>query len=199
MRLNKPFSTLLIFAFVVSAAGQTCGEKCGVVRWPVKTLSDSTVTNVNFTPKRKTVRWLVNQTPPAKKPKDARVNGLEWMNFRVKGVLVGYKLSADDKDYHVVIKDLKTADTMIVEFKDPICSMVCSSEYLQDMTSARESFRTSPSVAKKGKVTGTFKRPDKRVIVEVIGIGFWDHIHGQIGVAKNGIELHPVIWFREVP
>lgn len=189
---------LLLYLSALSVTAQ-CGEKCGVVRWPVKTLSDVTVTNVNFKPKRKTVKWLVNQTPPESKPKDQRINGLEWINFRVKGVLVGYKLSDDDNDYHVVIKDLKTADTMIVEFKDPVCSMVCSSRYLEDMSSARESFRTAPTIAAKGKVTGTFKRPDKRIVVEVIGVGFWDHKHGQIGVAKNGIELHPVIWFREIP
>lgn len=164
----------------------------------MKTLSDATVTNINFTPRRKTVHWLVNQAPPTTKPKTTRVNGLEWINFRVKAVLVGYKLSADDNDYHVVLKDLVTAETMIVEFKDPACSSVCSSRYLEDMRDARESFRTSPAVTKKGKVTSKFKRPEGRVIVEVIGVGFWDHIHGQTGVAKNGIELHPVIWFRQI-
>ena len=87
--------------------------------WPVKTLSDSTVTNISFTPKRKTLHWLVNQAPPAKKPKLIRVNGLEWINFRVKAVLVGYKKSPDDNDFHVVIKDLNTKETMIVEFKTP--------------------------------------------------------------------------------
>ena len=27
------------------------------------------------------------------------------------------------------------------------------------------------------------------------GVGFWDEIHGQTGVAPNGIELHPVLRF----
>ena len=159
------FISVLALSFCSYSLAQ-CGEKCGVVRWAVKTLSDTTVPNVNFKPKKKTVKWQVNQTPADTKPKDTRINGLEWINFRVEGVLVGYKLS---------------------------------SQYLTDMNEARESFRTSPSVVKNGKVTGTFKRPDKRVIVGVIGIGLWDHIQGQIGVAKSGIELHPVIWFRELP
>jgi hypothetical protein len=27
----------------------------------------------------------------------------------------------------------------------------------------------------------------------VTGVGFFDRIHGQTGVAPNGIELHPVL------
>jgi hypothetical protein len=29
--------------------------------------------------------------------------------------------------------------------------------------------------------------------VTVTGVGFFDRIHGQTGVAPNGIELHPVL------
>jgi len=32
--------------------------------------------------------------------------------------------------------------------------------------------------------------------VRIKGVGFWDEIHGQTGVAPNGIELHPVLRFR---
>jgi hypothetical protein len=35
--------------------------------------------------------------------------------------------------------------------------------------------------------------PDK---TRIKGVGFWDEIHGQTGVAPNGIELHPVLRFR---
>src|SRR5437899_10781720 len=31
--------------------------------------------------------------------------------------------------------------------------------------------------------------------VRIKGVGFWDEIHGQSGVAPNGIELHPVLSF----
>jgi hypothetical protein len=31
------------------------------------------------------------------------------------------------------------------------------------------------------------------VPVHVTGIGFFDFIHGQTGVAPNGVELHPVL------
>jgi hypothetical protein len=32
--------------------------------------------------------------------------------------------------------------------------------------------------------------------VRIRGVGFWDEIHGQTGVAPNGIELHPVLSIR---
>lgn len=191
------FLAILLVSFA-PAFGQ-CGEKCGVSRWLVKSLSDTTVDKIDFSDERKkTVRWLTKATPPKKKPKFTRINGLEWIKFRVEAVLVGYKLSKDDQDFHVVIKDLKTADTMIVEFKDPKCSGVCESLHLGDMRKAREDFINSPAVLKRGKVTSTYKKLNKRVKVELVGIGFWDFIHGQIGVAKNGIELHPVIGYREI-
>jgi len=30
----------------------------------------------------------------------------------------------------------------------------------------------------------------------VTGVGFFDFLHGQTGVAPNGVELHPVLRFR---
>jgi hypothetical protein len=42
-----------------------------------------------------------------------------------------------------------------------------------------------------GTVTGKMKHVS--VPVTVVGVGFFDFIHGQTGVAPNGIELHPVL------
>lgn len=92
------------------------------------------------------------------------------INFRVKAILVGYKKSPDDNDFHVVIKDLQTSDTMIVEFKDPICSGVCDSPFVTDMQKGRDDFLNSAPVQEKGKPTDKFKKLDKRVIVELIGV-----------------------------
>lgn len=30
-------------------------------------------------------------------------------------------------------------------------------------------------------------------VIQVSGVGFFDELHGQTGVAPNGIELHPVL------
>jgi transcriptional regulator with XRE-family HTH domain len=36
-------------------------------------------------------------------------------------------------------------------------------------------------------------RKQTRLLVTVTGVGFFDRIHGQEGVAPNGIELHPLL------
>lgn len=203
--MNRIFllNILLLLLCLGTYSFAQCGTHCGTERWAVKTLSDSTVSRVKFTPKRKTVHWLVNATPPTgAKPDATRINALEWINFRVKAILVGYKIesgSHGDHDLHVVIQDRATDETMIVEFPDSACDGVCSSQYKADINNARASFLASPSVTERGTATSSFKRLNKKVIVEVIGVGFWDFKHGQTGLAKNAIELHPVIWFRELP
>jgi hypothetical protein len=40
---------------------------------------------------------------------------------------------------------------------------------------------------------GSFKRKTPNVPVTMTGIAFFDPIHGQEGVAPNGIELHPLL------
>ncbi len=39
----------------------------------------------------------------------------------------------------------------------------------------------------------TGKQSPKNVYVTVQGVAFFDLIHGQTGVAPNGIELHPIL------
>ena len=60
--------------------------------------------------------------------------------------------------------------------------------YLQ---SARDAFLNSPAVQERGQPTSTYKKLNKRVIVEVIGIGLWDFKHGQTGLAAKGSSCIP--------
>jgi hypothetical protein len=40
----------------------------------------------------------------------------------------------------------------------------------------------------------TFKTKVKPTAVRITGVGFFDKVHGQMGVSQfNGIELHPVL------
>jgi hypothetical protein len=39
---------------------------------------------------------------------------------------------------------------------------------------------------------GEFTRLEPNVPVSVTGVAFFDDLHGQEGVARNGIELHPI-------
>jgi hypothetical protein len=44
----------------------------------------------------------------------------------------------------------------------------------------------------------TFKTKIRTTKVRMIGVGFFDRLHGQTGVAPNGIELHPVLSIETV-
>jgi len=75
---------------------------------------------------------------------------------------------------------------MIVEFVDVGCTKAGQSSQREAMLSARQAF-----VAICGKPSSSFKSCSARV--EITGVGFFDFLHGQTGVAPNGIELHPVL------
>lgn len=177
----KPFRNGLL-------AQVSCGFQCGTERWTVKTLSDPDAPKVTFSPQDATIGSLVSQTRPASLPENARVSPIETQTFRVPGRLVGFKLE-DDQDIHIVIADLEDpAKTMIVEIPSPGCSGACASGHAQDFQVARMTLNGSF-----GQPTGTFKQPPQAVNVVVTGVGFFDFLHGQTGVAPNAIELHPVL------
>ena len=92
-----------------------------------------------------------------------------------------YKIETDS-DYHLVITD-GSGNTMITEIPDPACA--AGSPFLSAIQSARSQFNAAFTA------TGSFKATS--VAVRMRGIGFFDFLHGQTGVAPNGIELHPVL------
>jgi hypothetical protein len=55
--------------------------------------------------------------------------------------------------------------------------------------------RADPARARCFDAAFKTKRGFKRAhaTVKIVGVGFFDKIHGQRGVAPNGIELHPVL------
>lgn len=195
MKYHLLFVVLLLVGLlsVPSITQTTCGVSCGVERWAVKTLSDSTFGNINQTPVEKTINWLRTRERPASLPNTTRLIGIETMVFKVRGVVLSFKKQAD-KDFHVIIAQSNYyARTMIIEFPDPQCANVCSSGFLEQMRQSRQDF-----VDRFGEPpTSYFKKPARPVLVEVTGVGFFDRMHGQIGMAMpSGVELHPVLSFK---
>jgi hypothetical protein len=95
----------------------------------------------------------------------------------------------DDEDIHLVIACRKYPHrTMIVKFPNPAC---VASGFKRDRMRAarREVLDACGSLSTSSFTTLTGN-------VRIKGVGFWDEIHGQTGVAPNGIELHPVPRFR---
>lgn len=169
------------------------GAKCGVERWPVKTLSDDRAGQVDFTPQASTVDTLRNlpEPKPAIKGNEKRLDGAEKHTFTLQATLKSFARE-DDEDIHLVIADPSDpAHTMIVEFPDVDCSGAIASTKKAEMESARAAF-----VAACGEASSSFY--DLVGTATITGVAFFDKKHGQNGIAPNGIELHPVLAFESV-
>jgi hypothetical protein len=115
--------------------------------------------------------------------KDTRYKPTEVQTFEITAQLTLIKFEAD-QDYHIVVKDNR-GRTMIVESPEPGCAG--RSRFLKEITEVRatiDKFFGSPITA---------KQTPNSVYATVTGVGFFDKIHGQTGVAPNGIELHPIL------
>jgi hypothetical protein len=163
--------------------------KCGVWRWPVKTLSDRAATQVDYIPKTWSVRRLRGLDPPSSLSTDTpRIKPVEFTTYRVRAKLVGAVVE-DDRDVHLVIRaPASKRKTMIVEFPYVRCNGAKDSKKRAAMKRARVALTNAC-----GSIRTSFV--DLKGRVRVTGVGFWDEVHGQTGVAPNGIELHPVLRF----
>jgi hypothetical protein len=156
---------------------------CGVERWSVKTGTDADVGLINLqSTTQTTIAALAALPAPSNLPANNRIQPTETTVFQLHDTLIEYKLESDS-DYHLVLSD-GSGNTMIGEIPDPAC-VGSSSPLLSGIQQARSQFdaRYTP--------TGSFQTAN--VPVAVTGVGFFDFLHGQTGVAPNGIELHAVL------
>lgn len=149
---------------------------CGVERWAEKTLQDGFIPDGGVEP---TTIAELSELPALsywtgvleRQEAERRVVVLE-------ASIVGYK-AEEDEDFHVVISD--AGKTMIIEFPSPHCA--------PKLAAARRAFLALvPS-----EPTPRYRKLRKPIPVRVTGMPFFDRLHGQTGVARNGIELHPVL------
>jgi hypothetical protein len=171
----------------VSAEGQCYtpapASTCGVERWAVKTASDPDVAVVNFAAAiPTTVATLQGLAKPPSRPASGRLAPVERSVYALDATLTMYRMT-EDSDYHLVVAD-SSGRTMIVELPHPDC-VANSSPVRAQLAAARDSFNGAL------RATSTFKTAS--IPVRIHGVGFMDSVHGQTGVAPNGVELHPVL------
>jgi hypothetical protein len=148
----------------------TTAVACGVERWTVKTLQDRPL----LIPRRDTtIAYLVRRPTPAVLP-DRRLL-FERHVFRVTAAVTLVR-PEDDGDFHLVLRDA-AGRTMIAESPNGACDRRATLRRRLQMAAARARVRLCARAS-------------------VTGVAFFDFIHGQTGVAPNGIELHPVLAFR---
>lgn len=156
---------------------------CGVERWSVKTGTDADAGLVNLSsPQSNDIVTMRSWPAPNPIPPNNRVSPYETTTWVLNATLVEYKLE-NDSDYHLVIQDA-SGNTMIAEIPDPAC-VGAGSPFAADIQNARAQFDA--------KYTATTSFQTANIPVQLTGVGMFDFLHGQTGVAPNGIELHPVL------
>jgi hypothetical protein len=162
------------------------GQACGIERWSVKTGIDADSKRVNTkVVKPTTIAVLTSLRAPSSLPSRNRIASVETTVWSVYAKLIRFKMEADS-DYHLVLRD-PNGRTLIAEIPASYC-VGSQSPFLGSIKYARSQFNARYTVETRFRYVNTN--------VWVKGVGFFDFIHGQSGVAPNGIELHPVLSIR---
>lgn len=157
--------------------------QCGVERWSVKTGTDADAGLVNLSSSSSTTIATMRGWPaPSPIPANNRVAPYETTQWVLNATLMQYKLEGDS-DYHLVIQD-SSGNTMIAEIPSPNC-VGAGSPFGPGITNSRNEFDARYTA------TGSFQTAN--IPVQIRGVGMFDFLHGQTGVAPNGIEIHPVL------
>src|SRR6478736_7428016 len=173
----------LLLAVLLLVVPTSLFAQCGVERWSVKTGTDADVGLVNLnSPTNTTIAALRAPAAPNPIPANNRVSPWETTEWVLNATLTLYKLESDS-DYHLVLQDANGL-TMIVEIPSPTC-VGAGSPFLPGITNARNEFNA--------RFTATTSFQTANIPVQIKGVGMFDFLHGQTGVAPNGIELHPVL------
>jgi hypothetical protein len=180
-----------------TAAGQLHGSSharaCGVLRWPVKTMSDADAGAVNRTPKGADISTLIAFIAPKVRPQNHRANSVEETEFAVSGNVIGWGLEADH-DLHLVLADANNlSQTIVLEVPDSSCVTGATTAVRDSIAQARHDVLRALGAPPSGVTALSSPVP-----VIVTGVGFFDFGHS-IGHPPNAFELHPVLSIRFGP
>src|SRR5438552_42878 len=157
--------------------------QCGVERWSVKTGTDPDAGSVNLSSSSSTtIVTMRSWTAPSPIPSNNRVSPSETTQWVLNATLTQYKLEGDS-DYHLVLSDA-SGNTMIAEIPSPNC-VGTGSPFGPGITTSRNAFDA--------RFNATTSFQTANIPVQIRGVGMFDFLHGQTGVAPNGIEIHPVL------
>jgi len=177
---------MLVVATLIALGGlqapqSSASHSCGTERWPVKTMTDSGVASMDTVPRPTSVSELGDlPRPTVRLPENRRLSPYERGVWRLRAKL-RQVIVESDRDWHLVLEDTEDSTrTMIGEIPDSACAE--GSRYGGRFAEARRELRAMPRDA----------------IIELDGVGFFDFLHGQRGVAPNGFELHPILSVRLV-
>jgi hypothetical protein len=215
MRLLR-YPTLILFVLGSSFAAGQCG---GTERWAVKDGTDPNAKQIDLqNPIDISIPDLL-AIPEPQRPttgdNTTRIVPDETHLYRVRARLVQWRKEAGetgDSDYHLVLSDSTlnftpgrkkpTGHSFVGEIPDPDClagaggEFGSSSPFLPSDPNAALSIRSARQA-----LESQFPEADLQggwndaggIPVEVIGVGFFDFPHGQVGRSPNNLEIHPIL------
>ena len=186
--MKKIFLAILLQLSVQALFSQI---HCGTERWSVKTLSDPDTVKIDFNQVVTSSVHLQTGLTAPHPIKDIPRRADESTVYQITCRVLGFKKeggATGDKDFHVVIEDPETHETMIAEIPSEECDGVAGTSRAEQFAELRQWF--SDNI---GEPTVNFHKLKDPVTVILTGVGFFDYNHGQTGRANNGREIHPVL------
>jgi hypothetical protein len=156
---------------------------CGVERWSVKVGTDPDAPQVDTSKATPvTISDMRSWPAPSPSPPDnARVTPYEKTVWLINGTMTVYKKETD-VDYHLVVQD-GAGNTLVTEIPCPCCAV--GSPFQSFIATSRQTFDA--------RLTATTSFQTANIPVRIKGVGFFDFLHGQTGLAPNGIEVHSIL------
>ena len=158
-------------------------QGCGVDRRAVKVLNDTDAKNISFTAMRTDVVDMTKFKCPEKISRTLPRFEKEFNVYQLNCTIREYR-KEEDGDYHLVLQQADdTTITIVGEIINPTCDDLKNNPHLQEYITVRAEFEKY--ILPKNKVKGGYYK--------LKGVCFFDRPHGQLGAAKNGVELHPIL------
>jgi hypothetical protein len=164
---------------------------CGRWRWDVKILADPDTAIIDFRNIKKVTVPDLTELRPLITSEFMPRQYAERNVYDVTAELYGFAIN-NYRDWELYLRDTATGATMIAAIPDPDCPEIARTPRAQLYRDIRTWLRDSLADTT-GKLADT-------VPVRLVGIGFYDRLQNQAGMAENGITLHPVLALqRDIP
>ncbi|MES1226263.1 MAG: hypothetical protein ABUT20_62885 [Bacteroidota bacterium] len=160
-------------------------SQCGSERLKVKTLKDPEADEINFTPEPSTVHQQRMFPKPIYHNNNPREPS-EKQVYVVDCILIKFKKESNDRDFHLIVKDLNSNEKLVVEVPNPACVNVAGNPHFSHLKDLRTLLTT-----KLGTFTSAYKFAPAGTKIRVTGVGFFDKKNHPTGF--KGRELHPVL------
>ena len=182
MRRGSRTLGVTLGACAAAMLAQACTVCIHGRNWPFKIGTDPDARDVAMNPVPATIAELVAIPHVERPPEMRRIAPAELRTYTLRDVTLRSFQRSPDGDVHMVLADAD-GRTMIAEATPPGCTAETSPwrDRIVEVRAVVEDL-AGQSLVGWGPWT-----------VSMTGVGYMDSLHGQPGVAPNGMEIHPIL------